>query len=393
MPVFPDFWEAGEQMADVVVGYLNLAPGDWDGLARTITSLYGPQFNPPEGWRAVKWVHEVDLDRDGTDEIVLAYAVPIAGREDAKVADPTMLAARWSVLAQKDGSYRLAHRGTGDWSLLILDTPRFEFARDVTGDGRLELVVATGSCGAHTCSETLHIGQWDGETWRRLGEPSTTYVDWVRWVDQDGDGSQEVLLHGGTFGSVGAGLQRPSTFVYAYRDGQYQLVQERRDPDTNIYFVMLDAHQAWVDGAYDRALELALQNLAQPAPPISTNERYGTDFEGISDASYGRILAYSGIEAMLAYAHSKDNAAMRGVLAQMERELDPQDNPYLAASRCLWQIYEDTEDLDLACRVMQWTVQRAGFEAGQLLEDPGYATEGLPLDRLCPLGPEDRRSD
>lgn len=386
MPILLLEGESREQMADTVIGYLNLHPEDWDGLDRMITGMYGPRFRPPEDWKAVKWVREIDLDQDGTDEIILAYAVPYTDRADTTVADPLALVDRWSVLVHVGSQYKLAHRGTESWFALMLNTPRFEFVRDINGDGLLELVVTTGNCGAHTCIETIHIGQWDGETWTGLGQPSTSYVDRVQWIDEDGDGSEEVLLHGGTFGSVGAGLHRPSTFVYALRDGQYQLVEQRRDPSTNIYFVMLDANEALAKGEYDRVLELASQNLSQPTPPGSTSERYGSDFWGVTDISYHRIMSYSGIEAMLVYGLQGDASAMEAILTRIESDYDQAGNPYVSAARCLWQTYLDSSDIYHACQVMQWTVQRAGAEAGQLLESPGYATEVLSLDLLCPSG-------
>jgi hypothetical protein len=372
-------------MADIVVGYVNLHPEDWDGLDRTITRMYDPQFQPPEDWRAVKWVREADLDQDGQDEIILAYAVPLADRPGALVANPQDLADRWSVLVRVDGGYRLAHRGAEGWFSYVLDTPRFEFVRDVNGDGQLELVVTTGNCGAHTCFETIHVGQWDGETWHALGQPSTTYPDWVQWTDEDGDGIEEVLLHGGTIGSAGAGLHRPSTFVYVYCDEQYRLTEQRRDPSTHIYFTMIDAHEALRNDEYDRAFELASRNLAQPAPPERANERGESDFAGVTEASYERIMTYSGIEMMLVYGLGADATGMEAVLAHIERRADEAAYAYVWAARCLWQTYRESGDIHRACQAMQWTVEYAGTEAGQLLELPGYATEVLPLDRLCPL--------
>ena len=74
------------------------------------------------------------------------------------------------------------------------------------------------------------------------------------------------------------------------------------------------------------------------------------------------------------------------LLARVEQEYDREDNPYVQAARCLWEAYQGGSDVKGACRVMQWTVQRAGPGRGALWRGAGYATEQLPLDELCPLG-------
>jgi hypothetical protein len=66
-------------------------------------------------------------------------------------------------------------------------------------------------------------------------------------------------------------------------------------------------------------------------------------------------------------------------------DYDRLDNPYVSAARCLWQIYQETEDIVSACKVMQWTVQRYGWSMGRLWHSYGYVTEGLDLGQLCPL--------
>jgi hypothetical protein len=352
MPISLPAGESREQMTDIVVGYLNLYPEDWDGLDRMIASLFGPQIKLPEGWRAVRWVEEADLDQDGIDEIVLAYGVPFINLSGYLPLDSADITDRWSVLVRVDGGYRLAYRGTEGWHGVVLNTPRFEFVRDVNGDGQLELVVTTGVCGT-VCSETVHIGQWDGETWHTLGQFSVRHTGQVQWVDQDGDGSEEVLLHDGTVCSTYMVPHRPSTYVYAYRDGQYQLIDQRKDPSTHIYFTMLDANEALANGEYDRALELASRNLEQPTLSNLMEHPCGSDFESVTQASYVRIMAYSGIEAMLIHGLRSEPDEMLSLLARIEQDYDREGNPYVQAARCLWETYSASGDIESACRVMQ----------------------------------------
>ena len=88
---------------------------------------------------------------------------------------------------------------------------------------------------------------------------------------------------------------------------------------------------------------------------------------------------------MLVHGFQGNTDAMEAVLRRVEHEYDQAENPYVSAARCLLQTYEATGDIHHACQIMQWTVQRAGDEAGQLLELPGYGTELLSLDLLCPF--------
>ena len=380
-----------QAVIDTIIGYLNHHPNDWVGLEEMLNNLgegkrtwMGQPWPPSSDWKAVKWANEVDLDQDGTDEIVLAYHAPYRTPASQIAYDFV----RWSVLARRDGHFVLACRGTSSlYPPDPLDPISLDAVRDVNQDGKLELVITTGDCGAHTCSSTVHIGQWDGIVWRALGEARTSDLDLVQWIDEDGDGIDELLLHGGTVGSAGAGLHRPSTFVYGYRDGQYQLIERRRDPSTHIYFTMLDANNALAHGKYDRALELASQNLALPPPVGPLGERYsGSDFENVTETSYGRIMAYSAIEAMLIHGLRSEPDEMLSLLARIERDYEREENPYVQAARCLWETYQASGDIGLACRVMQWTVQRSGSIEAMFWQSPGYATETLPLDRLCPLG-------
>jgi hypothetical protein len=147
------------------------------------------------------------------------------------------------------------------------------------------------------------------------------------------------------------------------------------------------------NGEYDRALELASRNLAQPTLSSLMEHPCGSDFESVTHASYVRILAYSGIEAMLIYGLRSEPDEMLSLLTRIEQDYDRNGNPYVQAARCLWETYSAGGDIGSACRVMQWTVQRAGPVEGALWQHPGDVTEALPLDQLCPLGTQEASLD
>ena len=238
-------------------------------------------------------------------------------------------------------------------------------------------MLEANECGAHTCITTLLIGRWDGQRWRDLAaDPiQQAYTDYVM-EDRDGDGVQEIVMHGGMFGSVGAGLQRPHTLTFDWADGAYRLVEDVPDPDEHPYYQILDANTALANGEWATALAHAL-------PVVENSGVYTDDWTSVE--VWSRIVGYASIEAMLVYAQQGDADAMADVHASLlARSHTAPDNPYPEAAWQLLEVYKETGDVLAACQSMEtFLVERA--EAAEFYEWYGYGTERLPQNQLCPL--------
>ena len=215
---------------------------------------------PPAGRCAT-----ADTDADGEDELILALAPPEERRDSFEV--PVTVA----VLDRSDGTWGVAFRspdvaegggipvsmpgdGLGDVLMAVQDV------NDVPG---AEVVYLLESCGAHTCFTSVDVYGWTGAAYADLtdGEISISFAE-IALEDTDGDGDTEIILHGGSIGSWGAGPTRTRTEVYGWDGRQYVLAEVTDDPSEFLYHLVLDADEAFLSGdlgpvlkLYRRALE------------------------------------------------------------------------------------------------------------------------------------------
>jgi hypothetical protein len=265
-----------------------------------------------------------------------------------------------------------------DENVWDLSSPKLLLVDDINADDHLEVMIEQVTCGAHTCFTGIIIGQWDGQRWRSLtADPvMQAYTDYTM-VDHDGDGLVDIVMHGGMYGSVGAGLQRPHTQVFAWRDGAYRLIEDTPDPDDHPYFQMLDANTALANGEWDTALNLALAVVDYPG--IYEDEGW------LTPDAWARIVGYATLEAMFVYAQRGDVEAMRQVHAGLlSRSASAPNDPYPDAVWHTLEIYEATGDPLAACLAAEEFIA-ARAEDAVFFEWYGYGTERLTVDRICPL--------
>ncbi len=133
-------------------------------------------------------------------------------------------------------------------------------AHDINGVAGDELVARSTQCGAHTCGTDLLVFGFDGRVFGALVEPppSMTYAD-IALVP---NGSRsDLVLHGGTIASVGAGPQRARTERWSWGapTRRFALVSTVFDSSPYRFFKVVDA-----DGAFTEAVE----HPASAADPI-----------------------------------------------------------------------------------------------------------------------------
>lgn len=161
-----------------------------DGAQRTIAgaslAVTGPFIGPKLG----------DLDGDGVPEIVLASASSLS---------PRIIVMDSRTLQVKAVSPPIGNR-------LSLNGANALALRDINGDGRLDVLVATdhvgnGSVEAYGLSARGKLHR----LWRNLSEPASSPFTAVALADVDGDGVPEVLA-GNRVDSTGSA----GRFIYAY---------------------------------------------------------------------------------------------------------------------------------------------------------------------------------
>jgi hypothetical protein len=133
------------------------------------------------------WVETADLNQDGQPELLFAFPV----RQEVCFGDECQIdlctaagcGAYLLLFTQENDLYvpvHLVEDPEADWQEW-LDAPGLFHVGDVTGDGRIELLIHQEFCGAHTCTSRLLIGSWDGTTWHDYGSMGRLplYLAWL----------------------------------------------------------------------------------------------------------------------------------------------------------------------------------------------------------------------
>lgn len=373
-------WGAYVLAAADALNYTQANPELFQAHIRTWGPLSSPDTPAP-----LTWIYPADLDNDGVTELLVRVPQLI---NDCNVSpcQPRLICdfgfcPGMVILFELVGAlYVPEHIFTGDdFQGFWLDNPELFHLGDLTGDGQNELILTQQFCGAHTCSLVLLVGRWDGQTWHNLvgqtslGQSSTN----ITLEDREGNGTVEILLTGGTVGSVGGGLQRVHTLVFALDNGRYELIETIPAPDPHPYYLMMDAYYALQANDLNQAEQLAQQVLAIP-----TAEMMG--FYWMDEWGAVRIPSYAAIELMMVYALRGDQAAIQSLLPTLV-QYDTLGNPYVAAALLFADTYNQTGNAAAACQAMA-TVMQATPEQAQFFEWMGYNTETIPLDAMCPLG-------
>lgn len=329
------------------------------------SAFEGPR--PPNAWATIR-----DLNADGEEEWLISIPARDLG------CWVTFCPGYLLVFYKRADLFVPASIIIADELVWEVSNPVLLMVDDINADGQLEVAIEHHQCGAHTCFTSLLIGQWDGQRWRDVvADPITqAYTDYTL-EDNDGDGILEVVMHGGMYGSVGAGLQREHTLRFDWRDGAYRLIEDTPDADDHPYYQMLDANTALANEDWDAALDLALSVVNHPG--VYKDEGW------LTTEAWVRIVGYATIEALLVYAQRGDLAAMQQVYANLTARSDSApNNPYPDAAGYMLEVYEVTGDALAACIAVEHFIGER-IEAATFFAWYGYGTERLTVDRICPL--------
>jgi hypothetical protein len=253
-------------------------------------------------------------------------------------------------------------------------------AEDITGDGTGEAVYTVSTCGAHTCTLTVRVLSGDETPYRDLAPEVRLETADLTLTDRNGDGVKEIVLHGGTIGSVGAGPQRARTQTYTWNGEVYELSETVNDASNLLYFAILDADAAFEQGSYTEAA--AAYTTAVNDSELRESGYYQNEARELrAYALYRAALATlagggSGRQAndLLARARRDFPAAVNSglVLAFQDaytEPADPADRLSALASACLAVREQIDEDR----------------EAYELFWDFGYSNPPFDAQKMCPF--------
>lgn len=252
-----------------ITGPLAPAPTEWENLEGWLSTLWLGNVDPATVRAALQqaglqksqddWA-AADFDGDLRDEWVLVlYDRSLPGLPFGEAGD------LW-VVGDDGVIFRYYTAPSADIYEFL--APTVISITDMTGDGRPELITDTPLCGASTCYNNYRvIGLRDGHLSDLVAphavaedvEPtqviSVSYAD-TRIEDFDADGLPELVIHGGTLGSAGAGIVRPRTEVWGYDGSAVVHTETILDPTNYRHHILFEANDLMASGDMARALPL-----------------------------------------------------------------------------------------------------------------------------------------
>jgi hypothetical protein len=382
--------ERPENFADypaAILAYLNASPANRAALQGMLIEWGTMGENSdqlPEGGKLVlterKWgvgeirgqLLEKDVDDDGQAELLLAIWNPIP--EGVAFVSGEVL-----IIDQVGEEYHIAYQATaGELLYGALTFPLIVGVEDVNADDRTEVIFASFRCGAHTCGNTVYIIAWDGTDYRHLtaGFIDMSYSE-IAFDDRDSDGIKELVMYGGTIGSVGAGPQRARTEIYRWDGSLYTLAETIYDPPEYLYHAVLDANAALLAGDYEEAIALYRRAI---------DDQTLEDWKGIISEDAGEkerldLAAFSRFRLVVAYALLGDYVRARAALEEIESEQP--DHVYAEVARIFWEVYEPAGDVGDACQAVTQYAQEHP-ETVEVMANYGYGNPSFTAEEVCP---------
>lgn len=334
--------------------------------------------------RPIEWT-TLDLNGDGFDEWLVT--VPFFSQTEMEPCLQCNPGEFWII----NGAGRVYQLSNSDSAFLVV--PSVLTQTDMTGDDLQDVVVTSENLGAHTRTTTYyvisaHYGKIESIIKRgneldlisdffRPAEKNDD-VDKVDFsnaeqeiTDATGDGLPDLVLHGGTFNSIGAGIQRDRTEVWGW-DGDYIKLANIQWDQTNLRpHVLFDAEFAFAIGEYETAI-----------------------------AQYKRVIHESTLEdeftprAIYDYDYARQYAAFRLILTYLKLESKEKaifwrnwlntEYPNLSttqAGNLLVENWLKTGNLTQSCEMV--TKFLIDYDGATILISTGYANPDLSSKTLC----------
>ena len=313
-----------------------------------------------------------DLDGDGQDEYVVRIAdaattgpplpeTPVATPAATPGATPQP-SYGGDILILDDGrsGYEVAYRGTvrGRETVPLerFLNPAILGAEDYNGDGKAEAAFTGSECDASTCTTSVFLVGSGGDPYPYVdlfAEPVVvpgTKPSEIEFEDQDRDGVQEIRIPSGAVASAAAGPQRGSILTYDWDGTHYVLAGTENAASDYLYFVVLDADQAFVDGK--AALTSSLYRKAAEDTTLKDwKEQLGTGKPDRAElVPYARFRLYLTQLSLLAPADVSSAESLVGSIGGLAHEFP--DSLHAEAAQAFEEAYR------------QETMPKAGYTAG-----------------------------
>ncbi len=311
-------------------------------------------------------VDRADLDGDGRAEALLRLCPP--SHWPPGFLGPHALA----VLQEGVNGWELLDSKAYDGPLRPLIVP---MVRDMTGEGKADVVVTFDFCGVHTCIRNVDVLAVEaGHLRSLLEEPLTMPTGDVEIKDRDGDGRWEIALHGGEFGSAGAGRVQTRTDIYSWDGRTFALTETLWDPSPFRVHVFHDGDRALRRGDLRAAIACYQQVVTNPGLAESR-------LSDRSEAEDRRDLeAFAHYRLVTVHAALGDRNAAEEALQTLKTSYA--DHPCLALAEAFWKAWQADGNASAGCRAAQAHAD-AHPEAIGAFGDYGYGNPTFTAEDIC----------
>lgn len=265
--------------------------------------------------------------------------------------------------------------------------PQLVNLADMNGDGRPEAIVMFEMCGANTCFNNYYIlSAGDGQlTNLVLSRPENvgyltainlSYVTQEQFQDRTGDGLPDLIIHGGTFGSVGAGLHRGYTEIWAWNGTSVALAETIWDQSEIRFHRLYDGNFAFAAGNYEAAITAYTET-------IEDETLIDTDWLDETEAIRQNVEQFAAFRLVLIALLNNDFAEAVRWLNWLEATYPNQ--PISEAAALLISEWDSNgHEVGAACTTVTGYLSTTDNPTGHLV-DMGYANPTLTGDDLCLL--------
>jgi hypothetical protein len=272
-------------------------------------------------------------------------------------------AAGWAMVIQQNqaGQFSLAWEQPATMPTLLT-------LLDLNNNSTVDFVFGDTSFGVSQSFVRLVPVGWDGQAFVDLSHDpiasTNVHLDEVKIEDVTGDGRLEIIMRGGTFGSLAAGPNRISTFTYTWSDVGYILLSQEPDLPQDYYFFLVDANRHFVAGDLETA--------------VAIYENSFDSADAFLDTPHQR--AFAEFQLMLAYLllGDEDSAALWANSGNYPDQL------YSQVKQTFWELYQGNRDWTTAAEAARKQVRLAGYDKAQLVPWVGYANTPLSLEDILP---------
>lgn len=357
-----------------------------DTVRRVADTLDG---DPQELWGALaQWgairddqgaVRQVDITLDGTPDLVVWYVNPTA---DLPLTQGDIL-----ILTPSDSNWRIVFDANFGASASTVGLGvRLLAAEDVNNDRQAELAWTWADCGAHTCFTTVEIGSWTGSGFSDLtaGDIVLPTLQDAEFVDQDGDGTQELLLTGGIISSVGAGPQRVRTEIYRWNGTGWALADTLYAATDWMPLVVWEANDRLAAGNLAEAINLYTQVITNGGFRPWHGDHGGTAMTAEEERAL--LAGFSRWSLVLANAILGEDDTAETWLNRL-RETQP-ESPYRQVAERFWQTWQTTKDLTQACEAARSYAASNRAAVVEPLNSFGYANPQFEASDICVIPPQ-----